>query len=104
MLCCLDQQGKRKFKSAVCYFRLVAQSEVDTFIPFGMLAVEDGCSQTLLRLPETDSANKLGNDMMNSERGIRISLRLIIKHPNVRADFCWKLSYVPFMDLGKNTV
>lgn len=70
----------------------MAQSKVDTFITFVMLAMEDGCSQTSLRLPETDSANKLVNDVMNSERGTRISFILLVKHPNVQADFCWKLT------------
>lgn len=57
-----------------------------------MLAVEDGCSQTLLRLPETDSANKLVNDVVNSERGRRISFIMLVKHPNVQTDFCWNLA------------
>lgn len=52
------------------------------FIPIEMLAEEDGCSQTLLRLPESDSANKILNDVMNRERGTRISFRLLVKHPS----------------------
>lgn len=57
----------------------MAQSEVDAFTAFVMLAVEEGSSQTLLRLPETDCANKLVNDVMNSERGTRISSVLLLE-------------------------
>lgn len=57
-----------------------------------MQALEGGCSQASLRLPEADSANKLVNDVMNSERGARISFILLVEHPSVQADFSWKLT------------
>lgn len=79
----LDQQGKSKRCSL-----LGGQSKRHVHTNCNV-AVKGGCSQTLLRLPESDSANKLPNDVMNRERGTRISFRLLVKH---EADFCWKLT------------
>lgn len=70
----------------------MVEPEAGTWIPSVMLAVGDGRAQPLLRLPEADSVNKLADDVMSSEKGTRVSFVLLVKHPNVHADFCWSLT------------